>query len=478
MSKFDYILTHRDAARTSYWQDVPAFGDTNDLLQELRIVYDWIAGEKGLDKIARRQFQAAMPEVNKKFPQLAKSFAKMDVDSNAWLEWDEFVNFCIKDEQFRTVMKRAASMEVYGVDFNGARTYKIPEDSHLGCEMSIAPPLLPWEQSHIVEWRIYGLDYSGTHRGLPVYHNGRPVSHGTSIASPAFRAAGVCGYLRFWPVSYWTEPQLRKKGAVPGFDAEKDDPSMGRCQMPAVTSWCCVGMCLPPGSHLQAHFHVGPFRSELRECFWSKGTSGGQLWAPKVAKGMPTPEEIRRIPKGEPIVVGVEIVRNKGVLHQKPVVKRVHEKHRFKTRPALKPAGSIVASIPSTSKLLGRAMSEPSLEAKTGRPATVPSMSRQGSLPGRQASERPPVFSCGLRPPCAQGCMASGAVGLLDSSPRPMTAPPSCPELSPMRQAALDAELLKAKAMLLDSGFGIPANSIDDRLASIRRTFLSRSQVS
>lgn len=321
-----------------------------------------------------------MPEVNKHFPQLAKSFAKMDVNGDCWLDWTEFVDFCIKDEKFLKVMKRATCMIVYGVDFNGARTYKIPEDSHLSCEMSIAPPLLPWEQSHIVEWRIYGLDYSGTHRGLPVYYHGRHVRHGTSIASPAFRAAGVCGYLRFWPVSYWTEPQLRKKSSVPGLKGEKDNPSTGIC-LPSANSWCCIGMCLPPGSHVQAHFHVGQFRSELQECFFSKGTSGGQLWAPK---GLAPPEEIRTMSKGTPLVVCVEIVRNKGVLHQKPSVKRVHEKHRFNTRPALNPVGSIVARMPpGSSKLLGRAMSEPALEAKAGRPATVPGRQRSvGSLPG------------------------------------------------------------------------------------------------
>lgn len=380
MSKFDYLLAHRESAQAAYKQEVAAFGDSNDLLQELRIVYDWIAGEKGLDRITRRQFRSAMPEVNKHFPQLAKSFAKMDVNGDCWLDWTEFVDFCIKDEKFLKVMKRATCMIVYGVDFNGARTYKIPEDSHLSCEMSIAPPLLPWEQSHIVEWRIYGLDYSGTHRGLPVYYHGRHVRHGTSIASPAFRAAGVCGYLRFWPVSYWTEPQLRKKSSVPGLKGEKDNPSTGIC-LPSANSWCCIGMCLPPGSHVQAHFHVGQFRSELQECFFSKGTSGGQLWAPK---GLAPPEEIRTMSKGTPLVVCVEIVRNKGVLHQKPSVKRVHEKHRFNTRPALNPVGSIVARMPpGSSKLLGRAMSEPALEAKAGRPATVPGRQRSvGSLPG------------------------------------------------------------------------------------------------
>mmetsp|Transcript_6949 Transcript_6949/g.12275 ORF Transcript_6949/g.12275 Transcript_6949/m.12275 type:complete len:383 (-) Transcript_6949:83-1231(-) len=354
MSKFDYFLLNREAARDAFEEEVAAFGESDQLLQELRIVYDWIAEEKGLMKISSRHFKQRLPEIHKKFPLLAANFARMDANGDCWLEWTEFAEFCLKDERLLMMMKRHTSIAVYGVDFTGARNYKDETDAHFAVDVGTASSILPWEKSHVVEWRIHGLQLAGSEKGLPVLLNGAQMRAGQSIASPPFRAAGVCGVLRFWPVNFWTEPQLRKKAAEPGFDVDKEKE--GYYLMPGVNTWCCLGVDLPPGSHLQLKFYVGRYRSDLRECFWAKGTSGGQLWAPD---GKRPPQEVRDLDgKDDYLTVGIEIIRNKGVLDRKPKLARVHHKFRNNTRPVLKPQGS---RIPENSKLLSHSDSLPGL---------------------------------------------------------------------------------------------------------------------
>ncbi|CAE7360620.1 unnamed protein product, partial [Symbiodinium natans] len=88
-------------------------------------------------------------------------------NGDCWLDWSEFVTFCLEDERMTHLMKRQTRMNVYGVDFSGALTVKDYQDPVHGCECSFSPPLLPWETMHVVEWRITGLQYNGFERGVP-----------------------------------------------------------------------------------------------------------------------------------------------------------------------------------------------------------------------------------------------------------------------------------------------------------------------
>merc|ERR1719401_2982544 len=100
------------------------------------------------------------------------------------------------------MLNRARTVTVYGVDGSGKRSYKDFRDPAHMCETGAAPPLLPWEVSHVVEWRIEGLTVS--RKGAPAMYAGVPIRPGTSIASPPFRAGGVCGSLRLWPAGYYS----------------------------------------------------------------------------------------------------------------------------------------------------------------------------------------------------------------------------------------------------------------------------------
>jgi len=382
MSKFDYFLQQRDEARRIFQEPCSAFADCSDLLQELRVVFDWMAQERGSMKISSRKFKQQLPEIHKKFPLLASNFERMDANGDCWLEWTEFADFCLQDDRLRKAMKRMTSVSAYGVDYSGKWAYKDHHDSHHGCEISLSPPMLPWEKMHVVEWRIEGLSYNGCQKGLPVLNFGSPVTPGTYLSSPPFRAAGVSGFLRFWPAGYWTEAQQRKKSSQPGCPQEKEVDD-GLVAWPGPRTWSCLGVCLPPGSNLELRFFVGGNRSDVRSCYWSKGVNAAQLWAPR---GQWAPPEVVGLGPQEPLTVGIEILRNKGVLHRKPVVSKIHPRSRHDTRPALKPVGFV--SLPKQSKLLSSWSSQPKMvEARPATsPATCSMPDLRASLPNRPAS--------------------------------------------------------------------------------------------
>jgi len=370
-NKCDYLLENLETACAAFEVPVAAFGENNDLLLELRTVFDWMAEEKGATRIPSRQFKARLPEIHKKFPLLAMNFARMDRNGDCWLDWNEFVTFCLKDERLHRTMKRATSIHVYSVDHKGARMYKDTMDPVHACENSTVPPLLPWESHHCVEWRIEGLEYND--RGLPVLFGGNPINPGACITSPPFLAAGVSGCLKFWPVSYWNEARRRKKSAVPG--GEEDRSTGGLCPLPAVNSWCCVGVSLPPGEHLQLRFYVGDQSSEIRECYWSKGIHAAQLWAP----GGKSPLEEAGMRNSSRLVVGIEIHRNKGIVHGKPKMIKLLDKARLNTRPAMKPPLGV--ALPNNSVLLSRSSSMPQVNV-VGPSSLHKSFSSFGSRSG------------------------------------------------------------------------------------------------
>lgn len=309
MSKHGFFLENRSAAREAF--ERPALlavahelEDQDPLLRELRLIFDWMARETGAKRISSRLFKQRLPDIHRKFPQLANNFARMDANSDCWLDWDEFACFCLKDERLAKSLRRAASVSVFGLSRTGERSFKDPFDPTHMCELGASPAILPWETSHIVEWRIEGLRIGQP--GQPLVHAGTLVRPGASVASPPFRAAGVCGFLRFWPAGYWTESQrTRRTSEIPGAEAARSE---GRCRPPSASSWCCVGACLPRGSHLALRFFVGDEASERRECYWGEGTHVHQLWGPKSAA--PPNELRRRGPEDATLVVGIEILRN------------------------------------------------------------------------------------------------------------------------------------------------------------------------
>lgn len=427
MSKPAYFILHRYAAREALDKKDEVFSERNVLLKELKTLYDWMALEPNDDvrkdgivrtsedgdghkRIPLRHFKRRLPEIHRKFPLLASSFARMDTDNNCWLDYDEFVEFCLKDQRLQERMRRSTIVQVYGLDSNGNRVYK-DDLSHM-CEMGTPMPLLPWETAQVVEWRIEGLRLS--HKGSPTFYAGMEVRAGSSIASPPFRAAGVCGFLRFWPRGYWTESMRRRKASAP--PGMEDLAAGGPCHLPGPDAWCCLGACMPVGSHLALRFFILDEKSERKECFWCEGTSASQLWAPS-AKA-PNPKS------NETIVVGIEILHNYDSTDCRSSVGSMRATKRMSRRPALQKdpleSGDVQGSI-----FLGRARSLPTL---TKLPKKLP---RQADPPAPHLSVPPsPTAGSGASTPQARmprgSPPARSATSLRDvfagAAPRPLHA--------------------------------------------------------
>mmetsp|Transcript_21081 Transcript_21081/g.60961 ORF Transcript_21081/g.60961 Transcript_21081/m.60961 type:complete len:380 (-) Transcript_21081:46-1185(-) len=347
-SKYAFFLEHHPVALASFNQKPGAFGDDNPLYQELRTVYDWMAQSRGAQRISCRRFKQRLPEIHKKFPQLAKCFSSMDYNSDGWLDWEEFLTFCLTDKRMHAMMNRARLMTVYGVDAKGGKSFKDINDPRHMCETSASPPMLPWETAHVVEWRIEDLIVS--RKGAPCMYGGIPIRPGKSIVSPPFRAAGVCGSLRFWPAGYYSDPQRRSKACLaPGaedFAAATFDGGIRPLRAPSHDAWGCLGVSdLPNGTRLKLRFFIGSKKSEVRDCAWREGVHASQLWSP------PDKEPPPEINVGETLVVGIEILRNIDGDHWgvKPR-SAAAEMYRHNKRPAL-PDSTLV----SGSSLLGRA---------------------------------------------------------------------------------------------------------------------------
>lgn len=338
-------------------------------------MFDWMAQERGAARMSMRHFKTRLPEIHKKFPQLTKAFMRMDMNNDCWLEWEEFASFCLRDERMKEMMRRAMTVSVYGRDKDGSRTYKDSHDPTFACETGMPTPILPWESAHVVEWRIEGLRLS--RKGSPATYAGVVVRPGTSIASPPFRAAGINGFLRFWPAGFYTETNRRKKASAP--PGENELISGGHCLAPCANSWCCIGACLPHGSHLILRFFVGDESCARRECFWSEGIHSEQLWAPSAQEA---PADL--IHRDE-LIVGVEILRNLGKRHGRPHPKQIRHSTRINHRPELPDPDPVNGSV-----LLGRARSFPSLPygRECGAQADQAGDSCCSSRPGSSASDR------------------------------------------------------------------------------------------
>lgn len=285
----------------------PEFAEDNALLKELRSIWRWMAQEPGCTAIPSRTFKQRLPELHQRMPQIAFAFGRMDVNGDCWLTWEEFVAFCLKDLRLQRQMKKSSTVTVYARErcsskSAGSAVYKDAFDPRRTCDVGTPPHVLPWEAHHVVEWRIEGLA-SGKGRGSPLTYMGCPVRAGTSLASPPFRAAGVCGFLRLWPAGYWTETQRRTKTPLP--HASADPLVMGPYPVPSAEAWCCVGACMPSGTHLVFRFFIGDEKSPKRECYWHDGTHPGQLWSP-------ADKEPPSLQPGDSLKVGVEIIRNCG----------------------------------------------------------------------------------------------------------------------------------------------------------------------
>jgi len=372
MNKHDFFMDNRSAARAAFERpDVASdtyasvLADEDPLLRELRIVFDWMAREKKAERIPSRLWKQRLPDIHRKFPQLASNFKSMDANSDCWLEWEEFAAFCLKDARLAKTLRRAAALSVYGLSKTGERSFKDPNDPAHMCELGPSPPILPWEHSHVIEWRIEGLKPALP--GRPMEHAGIQIRPGQSIASPPFRAAGVCGFLRFWPAGYWTESQRTRKCSEVR-NVEVPDPRHGgpeRCRPPSATSWCCIGACLPSGTNLSLRYFVNEASSQERECYWSEGAHVHQLWGPKSSRP-PYQNAIGRNGKCEPItlIVGIEIYKNLSEhknMRTEHRLKAAADTDRRKRRPLLKDPLTEMPVPEGSQLLMNRSSSSPAL---------------------------------------------------------------------------------------------------------------------
>lgn len=298
------------------------FEEGSPLLRELRAIFDWMAQERGAEKIPSRKFKQRLPELHRRMPQIAGSFRRMDANGDCWLEWEEFASFCLKDVSLMQQMRRTTTISVYAKEKSGEITYKEQLDPHRMCEVGTIPPLLAWETSHVVEWRIENL-LIGPSSTCPVTHGPMVVRPGSSMASPPFRGGGVSGFLRFWPAGYWTEAQQRLKVhcSAPHFSA--DVKVQGPYPMPPPEAWCCLGIMMPAGTHLVFRFFAGDKKSEKRQVFWHEGSHPGMLWAPESL-------ERPRMKPGDSLTVGVEIFRNLGA--ENSMLPKPHKQQGAKKR--------------------------------------------------------------------------------------------------------------------------------------------------
>jgi len=291
-----------DAPKLELRRGEPEFEEEIPLIKELRAIFDWMAQEKDATKMSHRKFTHRLPELHRRMPQIARSFKHMDRNGDCWLEWEEFMDFCLKEVSLMQQMKRTTVVTVYAKERDGQISYKELLDPRRMCDMGTVPPLLPWEVSHVVEWRVDGLQCGPT-RGFPIRQGPIVVRPGTSLASPPFRAAGVSGVLKFWPSGYWTEAQRRGKVQASAPHFSTDEKIIGPHPMPPPDAWCCVGCTLPAGTHLVFRFFIGDWKSEKRECFWHEGNFPGCLWSPIDMERPPMKE-------GDSLRVGIEIFRN------------------------------------------------------------------------------------------------------------------------------------------------------------------------
>lgn len=297
VSKFRYFLEGQSACQRVSDQ-VEFFSDQNELLSELHVIFDWLAQKPGATTISRGRFKERAPEFFRKFPQLASSFGRLDEKGRGCVDRHEFLKFCLGSPWLKATTLRFEAITVFGRDACGNRICKEASDPALMCEMQCCPPLLPWEVSHIVEWRLRNL------RSHVMWASPKvgelPWTPGKHIDSPPFAAAGVSGFLRFWPAGQFTQTQQN----VRNFPNLRYCPHMDDSHQPAPGArGCCVGLFMPPGTHLKLRFFVGKSWSKVREVCWSGGTHVGQVWAP-LHDAPPS------LADGEQLVVGAEICKN------------------------------------------------------------------------------------------------------------------------------------------------------------------------
>lgn len=285
----------------------PEFEEDHPLIKQLRAIFDWMAQERNAKVVSHRKFTHRLPELHRRMPQIATSFRHMDRNGDGWLQWGEFSSFCLKDQKLMHDMRHSTTVQVYARERDGRRTNKDLLDPVRMCEVGSIPPLLAWETSHVVEWRVDNLN-TGTTPGAPMRHGPTIIRPGTALASPQFRAAGICGVLKFWPSGYWSEAQQRAKRAHAAPHISFDEQTKGPHPMPSPDAWCGIGLSVPAGTHLVFRFFVGDFKSEKRECFWHDGNFPGTIWAPA---GMKRPV----MHLGDSVTCGIEIFANKAGSH-------------------------------------------------------------------------------------------------------------------------------------------------------------------
>lgn len=361
------------------------FADNHQLLADLKDIFNWLAQKPAPAKISRARFKERAPELFRQFPQIATSFGKIDVDGDGCISWEEFLDFCLKSPLLQARTRKLETITVYGRDADGQKSYKDDTDPELMCEMLSPPPLLPWEVSHTVEWRISNLQ-SDPRWTAPKIGQLR-WAPGKHIDSPPFGAAGARGFMRFWPGGQLSVCQQRLRQNITPTAAPLDNS----LQHPAGARGCCIGLVMPPGAHLIVRFFVGASRSKPREVCWSYGGNAAQVWAP-VQESPPS------VPEGDCLVAGVEILKNFNA-PRKPRVRRVEESTRRGVKPRMRECGATgcpalgkVRSLPSLPRLLHEHVEDAPI---LGKSVSLPrlSVSAIRFRPGVSAEARLPMVS-------------------------------------------------------------------------------------
>lgn len=329
------------------------------LLRELWVMFSWLL-KPGATKISRSSFKERAPELFRKFPQIATSFGRIDVNGDGCISWEEFKHFCLESSWLEAQTQKLECVTVYACDVDGSRTRKDDTDPSLMCDSNSAPSLLPWEVCHIVEWRLANL------LNQPMWKMPKigqlPWPRGKHIDSKPFAAAGARGFLRFWPggqlnvcqQNMKSFPDLRSCGPVD----DSHDHAPG-------AQGCCIGLMMPPGTRLKVRFYVGASRSKVKEIFWSGGIHAAQVWSP-IEECPPC------LADGMPLIAGVEILKNFNGVFRKPRVQRgLDEATKRSLKPLVRELG-----VPGVCNGVCRVHRSPAVP-ELGSVQTLPSLTRK-----------------------------------------------------------------------------------------------------
>jgi len=204
--------------------------------------------------ISLKEFMDKRQWLNRKYPALARHFRKMDLDSSASLDLNEFLKFA-ESKQFKEELRRGDASVVHDIDYvdtyDGAKfkrqkiiTRRNEVEPRLKCEL-VGPCYDVHQQGHRYEWSVGNIEMLQDHT----------CGKGYSTSIP-FRTMGSMGVLRLWPNGYLSNFWNRLE----------------------YTGWACLGIFFPRGVRLKFRFFINDTYSEWRDVFFDQTTTKESLW--------------------------------------------------------------------------------------------------------------------------------------------------------------------------------------------------------